>query len=39
MYNEETRKKAVYENFSFDPEEQSQLDKREAEALELIKNQ
>lgn len=39
MYNEETRKKKVYEDFSFDPEVKGQLDKREAEALELIKNQ
>jgi hypothetical protein len=37
MYNEEVRPKAVFEDFSFDPENKRTREKREAEALALIK--
>jgi len=38
MYNEEIRPKAVFEDFAFDPESKRTREKREAEALQLIKD-
>lgn len=37
MVNEDRRVKAVYENFDFDPDSMRELEKRQAEALKLIK--
>jgi hypothetical protein len=38
MVNEDRRVKAVYEDFNFDPDSMRELEKREAEALQLIKD-
>ena len=38
MYNEDIRKKAVYETNDFDPEDQKLIKNRETEAIQLIKD-
>lgn len=38
MFNEENRKKMVFEDFAFDPSDKDELARREAETVELIKN-